>query len=476
MSDFDKRQISYTKCLIDSVRNTIKKYDLISENDSVLVALSGGADSASLLYALCTLRKEFSFKVAAAHLNHMLRGADADADEEYCRELCKKLDVEFHSKSVDVSKLARRDGVSEELAGRFARYEFFEELKNDYSYKSVATAHNKNDRAETVLMRIFRGTGIDGLNAVLYKREDGVIRPLLDVEREVIEGYCEENNIDYRTDKSNSDSKYTRNFIRNEIMPQIADKLNPSIVDTLCVLSDNAMEDSNFINGYAERLYRRLRNPYPNKFPVLLEADSLKLIDEGIRHRIYMLAAKETTDNDIKLERVHMCMIDELLDKDTGAEAELPKGLRVSIKYGWIEFMNIADKEEEAPSDFCYELEVLPIEIQSETGCRFEIADKLPYKLAKNQQILDYDKLEGKELSVRNRKFGDKIAVYEDGREKKLKDYFIDKKISRNERGKIPLLCADNEIAAVIGYRVSEKYKINKDTEKGLVITYEREG
>ena len=463
---------SITEAVLSTVRDTIKKNRLIKKGDKVLVALSGGADSVTLLDSLLKLKDEFSFSVGAAHLNHMIRGADADRDEGYCAELCTVLSVPFYAERINIPEVSKTDGISEELAGRNARYEFLKRICEQKGYSIIATAHNKNDKAETVLMRILRGTGIDGLCGIKYTREDGVIRPLLDVSRDNIEKYCEENNLKYCTDSTNLENEYTRNKIRNKLIPLLEEEFNPNIIETLCVLADNSEEDADFINGYAERLYKRINSPMPKRKPIVLHIESLNMVAESIQSRLIKIAAKEAMGEEYVLSKVHIDSIKNLLNMETGASFSAPKGLFVNVKYGWLEF--VTEKENVEADAFCYEIDLSDNSSVLAHNISFKVAEGM-VKAEENQMIVDFDKISDKMLSVRNRRIGDRFSLYKDGKAKKLKDFFIDKKISRNERGSIPLLCADKEIIAIIGHRVAENYKVSENTKKVLVITYERE-
>lgn len=463
---------SYGSDVINIVKATIRQRGLIKNGDAVLVALSGGADSVCLLDVLCSLKDELGISVAAAHLNHMIRGAEADRDEAYAAELCTKIGIPFYAERIDVPKISLQQGISEELAGRNARYDFFKRICKKYGYTVIATAHNKNDRAETVLMRVMRGTGIDGLCSIKYKRDDGVIRPLLDVMRCDIEEYCKEKNLEYCTDSTNSSTDYTRNKVRCELIPFIEKDFNPSIIDSLCVLADNSMEDAKFINEYAQRLYNRINSPMPKRKPTIIDIASLQMVNESIQSRIIRIAAREVMGVKYNLSRVHIKAIKDLMNKETGASLTLPDRLIVSVKYGWIEFITDEQAKASKTDEFSYPIEISDKLQTDALDIAFKVVDK-NYTKQSNEMVINYEMLEGRSLFIRNRRIGDKMVFFKDGRTRKLKDYWIDKKVPRTERDKIPLLCADKEIVAIIGDRISEKFKANEDTQKILVVTYE---
>ncbi len=459
-----------TELVIRTVKKTIADKCLLQKGDKVLVALSGGADSVCLLHVLCSLKEELSIIVAAAHLNHMIRGREADSDEAYAAELCTNLGIPFYATRVNISSVAKEQGISEELAGRQERYAFFKRLSKSYGYTMTATAHNRNDRAETILMRVIRGTGLDGLSGIKYKRDDNIVRPLLDVKRADIENYCRENSLEFCTDSTNAETIYTRNKIRGELIPFLEENFNPKIIDTLCTFSENCEEDAGFINGYAERLYERINSPMPKRKPTVLDIKSLEMVDDSIQSRLIRIAAKEVMGSDYKTERCHIDAVCSLFDKETGATAELPKGLRVSVKYGWLEF-KIDDGTVTEPEDFCYETEIDGELHLTDLDISFKVVEGRPKPL-KNQMVLDFDKVSGKQLFVRNRRAGDRMVFFKDGKTRKLKDYWIDKKIPSEDRDVIPLLCTEDEVIAIIGDRVAENIKMTESSTRGLVITY----
>lgn len=485
----------FSRGLIERVADTIDRRSLFGKNDKILAAVSGGADSVCMLHILCRLRGRYGIEVYAAHLNHGIRGEEAERDQRYVERLCEELGVECFVKCVDVPRIAKEKKISCEEAGRRARYSFFHELMREHGIDRIATAHNMNDQAETELMRIMRGSGLNGLRGIKYKREDGVVRPILDLKRSEIEEYCRINGLDYKTDSTNLENDYTRNKIRNELIPYIQREFNPNIIETLSNMADTIAEDAEFIDGYAERLNKRLNSPLPGKRVEALHINSLKMTDRAIRSRLILISARNVMGKGYKLEKKHIEQIHELYEKDTPARLNMPGGLVVFNRYGWLEFVKDTDITNNLKNDFCIEVELnksynnesaaVSIKNRSydieEIGARvsLEVVHKDSLSLGGGEQTLDYDKLVSdgvldRGLIIRNRRDGDRFIVYKNGKAKKLKSFFIDLKINRDERGRIPLLCCEGEILAVIGVRASEKYKKTRSTENVLVITYER--
>lgn len=243
---------------LDKVNSAIEKFDMPVKGERVCVALSGGADSVSLIIALCELRSGFAsepdLELFACHLNHGLRGEESDRDERFCRELCERLGVPFYSKKVDVSKLANKHESTEQAARR-VRYEFFGEALGHFNAKTLATAHNANDNAETVLLNLTRGTGLKGLCGIPPVRAFGegfkVVRPLINCERAEIEAFLNERGQASVTDATNLSEDYTRNKIRRRVLPELAE-INPSVLAVIGRMTGNLRADSVFLDSLAE--------------------------------------------------------------------------------------------------------------------------------------------------------------------------------------------------------------------------------
>lgn len=248
---------------IEKTLSAIVDHGMLDGEKRVCVALSGGADSVSLLTALCSVKGELGVEVCACHLNHGLRGADSDSDERFCRELCERLNVPLYAKKTDVSALVQKHESTEEAA-RKARYEFFEEALEHFGGSVLATAHNANDNAETVLLNLTRGTGLKGLCGIPPVRRFGqsgerrVIRPLIYCTRGEIEDWLRSTGQDYVTDKTNLSEDYTRNKIRRRVLPELAE-INPSIVGVIGRMTRNLRADSEFLDGLARKALEETR-------------------------------------------------------------------------------------------------------------------------------------------------------------------------------------------------------------------------
>lgn len=461
--------------MIQKVLETIEKYSMLQKGDKVIVAVSGGPDSMSLLHILFTIKEKFGITICAAHINHCLRGEEADRDEEFTGNFCRANGIDFYSKRIDINKKAEDEGVSLESAGREARYEFFEELKNKLNAQKIALAHNANDQAETVLMRIFRGTGAEGLEGIRPVRDKIFIRPLIKVSRDEIEEYCRDNNIQPRIDKTNLETIYTRNKIRLELIPYLKKNFNEDVIGAINRLSEMVSADNAYIEEEVLNKYKTYCRYDGQKLIIVKEAFNQKY---AVITRIIRNALNNLTGSIYNLERVHIDEIICLEKNQTGKTAVLPDGLRVENVYGDIQIYNSTYlKENFIDNDENREYSVKTGEkiymdfFDITVAARIKNPDSdIDFKEKKYVKYFDLDKIKG-DITIRSRKNGDIFSPLGLMGTKKLKNIFIDMKIPRQYRDKIPLLCFGDNIAWIIGYQISEKYKLDADTKKILEIT-----
>lgn len=456
----------------ERVKSNIEKYKLIEEFDKVVIGVSGGHDSMALLYVLKSLKSEFKFEIIIAHINHGIRGIEADDDEEYVKKVAKSLDIPFYSFKANMDEYARIHKLTSEEAGREIRYEFFESVLKKEGATKIAVAHNKDDQAETLIMRFMRGTGIDGLRGMEFKTRD-IIRPILNINRSEIEKYCVEQEINPRIDKTNLMPIYGRNKVRLELIPFIENTFNSGIINTLFRTSEIMKTDSDFFSVYTEEKFKDSIKE-SRKLRLVLDIEKVKSLHTAIKTRVIRRSIEEINFNLKGIERKHIKDIVELIDANkTGKKINIINNIIVKISYDDLIF-EIKEKNKDISFDYKLDIdETLDIcEIGSELKAKLYL--KKDINIDFNNKLVkcfDYDNIKS-ELHVRNRRNGDRFIPLGMNGNKKLKDFFIDEKISKEEREKIPLVLDGDEIIWVVGYRISEKYKVSSSTKNVLVLEY----
>lgn len=316
--------------MINAVLKTIQKYNLINANDKIVLGVSGGPDSLFMLDILNKLKKDLQIELIVAHVNHKIR-AEADEEEEFVRQFCEKIGIEFYSKRIEVEKYANNNKIGLEEAGRKVRYEFFEEVCNKAEANKIAVAHNKNDKVETMIMHILRGSGTSGLQGI-QPQANKIIRPIIEIERKDIENYCEEQQLDPRIDKSNQDNTYTRNKIRNVVIPYINQEFNPNFIETMTRLSELITEENAFLNKLTETEYQKiLIQKIDNQ--IALDLKKFNELDNIIKKRIILYTVSNLRGGSQGIEKVHIEDIVKLCKNNVGNKFLIPnKGLKVLVK------------------------------------------------------------------------------------------------------------------------------------------------
>ena len=326
----------------NKILETIKKYNMIENGEKVVLAVSGGPDSICMLDILNDIKNDetidMNFEIVVAHVNHMIR-KEAEEDAKYVKKYCEEKQIEFYSKSIDVQKMANNNKIGLEEAGRKARYDFFDEILERTNAQKIAIAHNKNDKVETVLMHILRGSGINGLKGIEPKREK-YIRPLIECERNEIEEYCNEKNLQPRIDKTNFENEYTRNKVRNLLIPYIQKEFNPNLIKTIDRLSNLVAEEENYMDKQVEKVYKEILIS-ENQKEIQLDLKMFNLQEKVIKSRVILYTITRLFGNSKGLEKIHIEDIIKLCSNNIGNKYLTPnKKIKILIKNHKIYFMS----------------------------------------------------------------------------------------------------------------------------------------
>lgn len=462
--------------MIDKVINTIKSNNMFKLGDKVVVAVSGGPDSICLLHILYKLKEELGISLVVSHINHCLRGKEADKDEEYVRNFCENFGIECFVKREDVHKISKEKGISCEMAGREVRYDFFNEVMNKVDANKVAIAHNANDQAETILMRILRGTGLEGLVGIKAIRDNIYVRPIINSTRKEIEDYCSDNNLKPRIDKTNLEKIYARNKIRLELIPYIEKNFNSDIIEVLNRFSSIMKIDNEYINKVSSELYTKYCKKENNR--VIINREAFKE-HEAVLTRIIRSALKQVQGNLYNVDKNHIFDIIHIQKNSTGKTIMLPNGIRILNSYGNIQLYIVSIEEKKDTLEKEYSLNINRKNILKDIDLEVSLKvinnqEEIEFDQGTFIKYFDYDKINGN-IKLRYKKNGDRFTPLGMKGSKKIKDFFINIKVPQNERGKIPFVVFGNEIAWIVGYRISDKFKVDKSTRNILKIKIERE-
>ena len=307
--------------------------NLIQDGDKIVLGVSGGPDSMCMLDMMRKLKEEknINFEIYVAHVNHMIREEAID-DEKYVQNYCLKHNIEFFVKRADVQKIANDKKIGTEEAGRKVRYDFFEEVLQKTGSNKIAIAHNKNDKIETIIMHLLRGSGLSGLKGIDAIRDNKYIRPLIECERQEIEQYCKNRKLQPRIDKTNFENEYTRNKIRNIVIPYIKKEFNPNIIQTLSRLSEVATDESNYIDLQTQRIYNKLLIEKTDK-QIILKLKEFNQQEKVIQKRLVLKTIKELNGSTDRIEKIHIEDIIKLCANNIGNKYLTPnKNLKILVK------------------------------------------------------------------------------------------------------------------------------------------------
>ena len=417
----------------NKVLKTVKKYNMLSKGDRVLIGVSGGADSIALLEFFVSVKEKYDLDICVAHIEHGIRGEDSVNDAEFVENYCKKLGVNFYLKTIDAPNLAKKAKMGVEEYSRMARYDFFNTIECD----KIATAHNLTDNIETLLFRLARGTGLKGACSIPAVRGK-IIRPFIEVSSGEIRKWCNDNNIPYRVDCTNSDSAYSRNLIRLEILP-LFEKLNANYQDNIENFISDVNEDYAFIDDYVKSIYPKI---VKNNEIYLTKLNELDL---SIKKRILIMFFDE---NGYSLNRIHLqSVIDITLKSGKSQIKENVFAISAKGKIRLAKFNDLNKKDE-------FVTKILNID---------EFIDK------NIDFYCDCDKIVGN-IIIRAKQAGDRIKPAGRNVSKTLKKLFNESAYPIEKRDKKIVVCDDFGIVGVIGLCADERVKVDCNTAKILTI------
>lgn len=413
----------------------------VSFGDKIAVAVSGGKDSMCLLHSLLNKKQQLNLEIIAVNVEHNIRGKDSVSDSLFVKNYCEKVGVFLYQKSVDAPLYSKQNKLPLEEGARILRYGVFKDVLTEFKGFKIATAHHKNDLLESVLFNLFRGTGLKGLKGI-EKATETIVRPLINVSREEIDEYAKLNDVPYVVDQTNYDVEYSRNYLRHKIIPHILEKF-PHSLDSVYRLSETVEECEDFIKISAEKCVFL----YKGNYAVSIDCHP------AIFKRAVIIALKNS--GVIKdYEKIHVDSVYNLSKQNNGDEVSLPSNITAVKVYDKIVFYKTKNTKTQKETPFCVG--------EFAFGDAVAVIQQTNSFAPSNYLTFDGDKIPN-DAVIRARKNGDVFTKFGGGT-KKLKDYFIDKKIPVKERDLIPVIASGNEVLVIFGLEISENVKITEKT------------
>ena len=468
-------EVEFTVQLIRQMEETIREFSLLQSREHIIVGVSGGPDSLALLHGLNTLSPTYGWRLTAVHVHHQLRGGEADADARFVASFCREHHISYEVRQVNVRQYLDQYGGNLQDVARKLRYEAFADVADKLGVTKLALGHHADDQAETVLMRFLRGAGTRGLAGIPVKRQSGrlqIVRPLWRVWRRDIERYCDEFRLNPRHDSSNESSDYLRNHIRLELIPKLQ-QYNPQLKLGMLQLSEQlAAEEEMWKKWTRVALERVLEGQGPTQWT--LSISEFHALSLALQRRVIQLILSYLS--------IHSWAHTESVRQLTNHASP---SARCSLPHGWVaerdySLLHIRKRETTAPAEDGYYVQ---LQIPGETyiplngGARFEtVVTRKELETAQRGMpwaVFDLRKLAGRVI-VRTRQPGDRIHIVGMDGTKKVKDLFIDEKISRDKRNSWPLVADESGILWIPGLRRSNRALVTAETEQRLYVFYRR--
>ncbi len=460
---------------IHKVAATIKKHSMISGGEKILAGLSGGADSVCLLHVLHNIKDGYNLDLSAIYIDHGLRPGETGKEIEFCKNLCMKLNMPFITKTIDIKSYASEQKLNMQEAARQLRYRIFDETSYEIKARKIALGHTADDQAETLLMRLFRGSGPTGLAGIPPVRKN-IIRPLIEIGRKEIERFLDVEKIDYIIDSSNLKKDYLRNKIRLSLIPMLKE-INPDMIETLSKTAAIFREEEKYFEILVTKTLMKLISRKTESRIELFLAP-FEIMDKVIMRRVLRRAIDETKGLR-GVSFIHIEDITELIKYGKpGDRLYLPKGIRV-IK-GYSTFILTSELPVKLGT---YTLSIPGETILKEAGILIKASviespstthgesseRSLRTALWTDIGVFDLEKLTFP-LIARPRRDGDIFYPLGFGKRKKIQDFFVDQKVPRDERDRVPLIISNDNIIWVVGYRGDERFKTTEETKKVVIL------
>lgn len=449
---------------MDKMKEYSQKHNLINKGDRIVVAFSGGPDSVYLMLKLLAIQQEMELTLVAVYINHKLL-KEADEHAKFVRRFCDQYDISLYYFEKDIASYAKKEKLSIEEAGRKFRYQKFYEVLEQLHYDSIAVAHHQDDQAETVLYRMARGTGWKGM-AGIRPKQNKIIRPLLGVSKQEILAELEQMKQSYNVDPSNQDTVYARNQIRHLVLPDLS-VVNQQAREHIAKLAEQMEELGDYIELEIEQLWNHC--VVSDKKQWKINIPQIKNSALFLQKEILKRALAEASGLEKDLSRTHVNQLLLLMTAQTGKRMDFPYNVWAVRQYDWLVLQKQQKKEN------------IKIPIQGEGRYEIPFADgfidvKILQKKEEFSQKLytktfDYDKIK-ESIVVRSYEKDDYFIMNRQGQHKRINRYFIDQKIPGDQRGKIPLVADGSHIIWIIGGRISEAYKVTKETTRVMQLTW----
>lgn len=459
----------------EKVVRFIQKYHMFTSGQGILIGLSGGADSVALLEVLCALRSTWDLNLAALHVHHGIR-KEAQEDADFCERLCKEKQVPYYCEYVNVPKAAEQSKLTLEEAGRKIRYALFEQYRQKLQLDVIAVAHHQNDQAETMLFQLFRGSGLKGAAGIPVKR-DHIVRPLLAVSRQQIEQYLQEKQCLFVTDATNLMDIYTRNKIRQHILP-MAEEISLGAVEHMNAASEQFREVCDFMQQQADAFLNHYGTKVPKEHKLTIPLEAFGSLHIALQKMVIMTAIEQTLESRKDITQKHIEAILELCGKDGEKSVRLPKGGLAVKQYQTLVFCTA--QAPKAGQHMLFE----PFELLLDQTYVLQNGDEITTSLIFDKNLenipkndctkwFDYDKIKST-LVLRYREQGDFLTINDRGSTKKLQDYLVNEKVPKSERDQMLVLADGHHIVWVLGKRISTYYKVTEETKQILSISFRR--